>query len=333
MLTPQEAIQNIKNNKISQVYHLHGEEDYLVSEILKLLRDKIVDPSMADFNYTDVSSKDISINELVNSCNTLPMFSDKRFIVCRDSELIKEKDADVLLVYLDNPSESTVLALVGSGEFKSRKLNAKLQEKYAQVKAKKIYENEIPFYLKTIARKYGKDISQKAIQYFTFFSGESLFEIDSEIQKVATYIGDKKEIDEKDFEAVLFTTRKDSIFKLMDSFSAKDVKNSIIVLTRLIDSGEPEILIFNMLAKQIKTMLQAKVLAGEKKERGAISKELGIPYFKEATFFNSLKNFTIEELKRIHQSLVSTDYNIKYSKLDKKITLEKFILDVCGPRY
>ena len=55
-----------KQEKIYPVYLLYGKENYLKEDILKKLRNRLIDPAYRELNYKVFYGEKFSINEVIN---------------------------------------------------------------------------------------------------------------------------------------------------------------------------------------------------------------------------------------------------------------------------
>ncbi|HEX5634869.1 MAG TPA: DNA polymerase III subunit delta [Gemmatimonadales bacterium] len=109
----------LKQGDPAPVYHLVGEEDVLKEEATRLVLDRVLDPSLRDFNYDQRSAPALDPEALVSLLDTLPMMADRRVVVLRDVDgwQKRSRGRTALLKYLEKPSPDTVLLMVqGAGE-------------------------------------------------------------------------------------------------------------------------------------------------------------------------------------------------------------------------
>src|SRR3712207_4064885 len=92
-------------------YYFHGPEDLLKDEALRALLDRVLDPSLRDFNLDQRSAGQLDMDALFALCTTLPMMAERRVVVLREVEALKRKPKvrGGLLEYLARPSPDTVL--------------------------------------------------------------------------------------------------------------------------------------------------------------------------------------------------------------------------------
>lgn len=72
-----EFIKDIKDNKLSPLYVFWGHENYLIEQSLKMLKDKIVGPDFEAFNYIVLDASETTVDHVIESAETLPLFAEK----------------------------------------------------------------------------------------------------------------------------------------------------------------------------------------------------------------------------------------------------------------
>ena len=110
---------SLNKGEVAPVYYLHGHEDVLKDEAVRMILDRTLDPGLRDFNFDQRSAAQLDPEEIHSLCNTLPMLAERRVVVLRDVEGWKRKTKGraEFLRYLERPSLETVVVLVqGSGE-------------------------------------------------------------------------------------------------------------------------------------------------------------------------------------------------------------------------
>ena len=106
----QQIKEHIKSHQFSRCYLLYGNEDYL-KKLYKNLLKKAILADGNDMNYSYFEGHGISIPQLTLAAQTLPFFSDFRFILVENSGLfqsqnelsdqIKEFPATTILVFVE----------------------------------------------------------------------------------------------------------------------------------------------------------------------------------------------------------------------------------------
>jgi DNA polymerase-3 subunit delta len=100
--------------QIASAYYLHGTETLLKDDALAAILDRVLDPSVRDFNLDVVTAQQIDPEQLAGVASTVPMMAEHRVVVVRDIEAWKRKSKAKLAAaaYLERPSPETVVVLV-----------------------------------------------------------------------------------------------------------------------------------------------------------------------------------------------------------------------------
>src|ERR671916_618295 len=110
---------SLNKGELAPVYYLHGAEDVLKDEALRLILDLALDPGLRDCNFDQRSAAQLDPEEIHSLCNTLPMMAERRVVVLREVEGWKRKTKGraEFLRYLERPCSDTIVVLVqGSAE-------------------------------------------------------------------------------------------------------------------------------------------------------------------------------------------------------------------------
>ena len=110
---------SLNKGDVASVYYFHGPEDVLKDEAVRTILDRVLDPSLRDFNFDQRSAAQLDAEDVYALCNTLPMLAERRVVLLREVEGWKRKTKGraEFLRYLERPTADTVVILVqGSAE-------------------------------------------------------------------------------------------------------------------------------------------------------------------------------------------------------------------------
>lgn len=167
------------------VYYLHGGEDVLKDESVRMLLDRVVDPGMRDFNFDVRSASGLDPEQFHVLCNTLPMMADRRMVVLRDLEVWskKSKARQSLVAYLERPAPETVLVVVqGSGEDSEDKEIAK---RAVSVRCDPLPADRARKWAARHAAQLGVTFGDGAAEHLVASVGTDLGSLGAEIEKLA----------------------------------------------------------------------------------------------------------------------------------------------------
>jgi DNA polymerase-3 subunit delta len=201
----------------------------------------------------------------------------------------------------------------------------------------------------------GKRLSSGAWAALGQKTGFSLRESLGAIEKLITYSGEKAVIEAADVEAVIGRTKEEHVFDLTGAISGRNRSAALRTLKDLLDQGSPPLMIFSMITREIRFLLQAKLLiaSGRMKgfsatmdygrfqksihpslKQGAGEGEDQVDLVSQHPFvvYQFLKNagrFTRSELAGYMEMLVRIDLALKSTGQDERLLLERFLLAVC----
>ena len=119
---------------------------------------------------------------------------------------------------------------------------------------------------------------------------------------------------------------KDNVFDLTDGIMKRDYKKIYECYKDLIILGEEPIKIIALLANQFLLTYQVKLLNSNGKSSKEIADVLKVHPYRVKLALET--DYLIYELESILKKLHELDYDIKSGKLDKKVGLENFLLNI-----
>ena len=91
--TPNKGYQKLKSDlsagNIGQVYIFYGEESYLREYYLGEIKKKLVPAGFEEFNYHRLSGKTLTMQELNEAVEAMPMMAERTLVVVTDCDLFK----------------------------------------------------------------------------------------------------------------------------------------------------------------------------------------------------------------------------------------------------
>ena len=196
--TPNKGYQKLKSDlstgNIGQVYIFYGEESYLREYYLGEIKKKLVPAGFEEFNYHRLSGKTLTMQELNEAVEAMPMMAERTLIVVTDCDLFKlpEEQRTALIALLnDFPPYCCLVFVYDLVEYKPSKTYKKLYEaldKNAQ--SVKFEAQERSDLINWIARRFralGKGIDAQTAEHLIFTCGALMTGLVPEIEKIGAY--------------------------------------------------------------------------------------------------------------------------------------------------
>ena len=317
------------SQELESLYLLFGEETYLVEESLRTLVGKAIGDSLKDFNYDVFFAAGVVPDQILDVVATLPMMAPRRVVVLKEIQDLKAKDLEVLLPLVTSPVSSTVLVLVGSKIDQRLKFFKEAQKKGISVKFDRPFPNQLPYWIKHIATQNGKDISGEAIELINQWVGPGLLEINSEMQKLSQFLGDRRRIEVADVENVVTQSRWSSVFALAHAVGARDRSAALFCLAQLLDQGESAVGILAMVARHFRILTLVKDGVQQGLTSAQLASRAGVSSYFLKDYIGQSREWTDSRLRQTYDSLLVTDRALKSSRVSDHIWLENFVLSVC----
>lgn len=308
----------------------YGEEDYLIDEEIKHLKGG----ASSEFNFERIDGSGSDMNRIITALSSMPMLGGDRTVVIDDLEY-EEGDESKLLGAINNLDPNVKVVFVFYKGIDKRRKFYKLMEKIADVSEfKRLSEWEQDKALAWIVNRvkhYGKKISGRAANLLIEIVGLSLRMLDKEIEKIATYIGNREIIEEKDVTSLASSGEMDS-FALSNALREKDLPEAMMSLNRLLKDNEDPHMIVGMLAKLFRMMLQVKCLENKGLGQYEIAKELKAKPFFVKKCMEKTSFFSLNELMHDLKALHFANLRLK-SGVSQRLTLEMLLPELCNGQY
>lgn len=337
---------DLKTNKIRNLYLFYGPEEYLKGHYLKSIEDNLLNKDTGIMNRTVLEGK-IEINSLMDSCETMPIFSDKRVVVVKNSGLFKaakkptsentaaksqatakaKPSNDVLLSYLQNVSPSTCLVFYEAEIDKRIKLVDAIKKNGLIVEFPFQKPDELARWVAKAFRSYKKEIDMMTAAQLVENSEQGMNEMLNEINKVVSYLGERTRVESRDIQEVCTKSIKSRIFDLTDAIAEKHAIKALGLLNDMIVLREPIQKILVMITRQFRHVLEMKLLREEGLSPNEAASKIGMSPYAASKVSKQSTGFTIEKLKDAIKQSLEFDIAIKTGKIDERIAIELLITE------
>ncbi len=315
--------------KIEPFYFFTGEQ-YFVSVAIEKLKEKI----FPDRNLSGIVSfyaDECEIDEIIKNIKNVSLFSNKKMLILKRAESLTKEKIEAILPIVDEPPPLTFIIIVAEGEMKNKSLIERISEKYGTVvkfpEFKKV--NELREFIMEEIKDAGINIDYDAVNMLMEFSGNSLFNIKNEIEKLKISFKNKKNISLNDVEESLFADMKEDFYGIFNGICARDAVLAMRSFRSVIKKEDE----FFPLLGSISTYLLGLYSIRWFIERGLNEDEI----FSQSgehnrwTFnakFRGAQNYTVKELYSALKKLAKIDVMLKSSSVNKFALFDDFFLSL-----
>jgi len=176
----------IQKGDLKPIYFLMGEEAYYIDKISDYIENNVLDEAEKGFNQMVLYGRDVSIDDIVSNAKRYPMMAERQVVIVKEAQDLS-RTIEKLSKYAENPQPTTVLVV----NYKYKKID-KRKALYKTInknggvvfESKKLYENQVPDWIRRVLKGQGYDISPKAAQMLVEFLGTDLSKVNNELEKL-----------------------------------------------------------------------------------------------------------------------------------------------------
>ena len=311
-MTFEEIIRSLKKKQYSPIYFLMGEESFFIDQITDYIIDNALPEAERDFNQTILYGKDTDIATIITTARRFPMMAERQLVVVREAQNIK--NIDQLSSYVQNPLQSTILVI--NYKYKSLDKRKSFTKEVAKngilFESKKVYENQIPDWIKNYAGNMNYKIETKASFLLAEFLGNDLGKITNAIEKLTINVNSSKTITPNDIERNIGISKDYNNFELQNALGRKDVfkANQIINYFSTNEKNNPMVVTIAILHSYFSKVLKYYFIKNKTNEKLVASTLHINPYFVK-DYKLAAKNYNPKKLVAIIELLREYDLRSK----------------------
>lgn len=178
-------LRSLQKGVLAPAYYLHGPEEVLKDEAVRLILDQALDPGLRDFNFDQRSAGQLDPEAVTVLCTTLPMMTERRVVLLRDLEGLKRrpKTRAAVLHYLEHAAAETVLIMVQSSSEEA--VDKELVGRAYSVSCDPLPQERALKWLARRAGELGVRLEDAAARHLLQATGNDLGMVAAELQKLA----------------------------------------------------------------------------------------------------------------------------------------------------
>ena len=315
------AINDLKNNIPQPVYFLMGEDyflqEFFANELLKIIqKDKLIQKTI--LIPDDIGSKDI-----LDRLTSLDIFDSTKLFILRNPNGIKGKLRDELVEYCKNPSEQNILILIQDDYGAKNKMLKELVKISGPISVSIPFENEMVNWVKYFFIKNGlENIPKEIIETIISISGDSLFHIKNEINKICVNINSIEELDRDFIEQFSGWKRKYREYEFFDYLGQRNLINALKIGRTLVAQNITMGTLLYPLTEFFQELLFIKIFKGTKSN---IKRFTNLANSINRKLPNYASKYSSTEIVAALKRLSNIDSKIKESKLNDESAITEFL--------
>ena len=253
---------------------LLGAEPYLRDACRAQLIDAYVPEASRTWAVSRYSADKGETQAALEQAQTMPMLSPKQVVFLEDVEMIeklaegkRETAVAQLEAYFEDAAPFTVLVLEAIGLDQRMKLAKVLAEKTLVVEVG-LGENPeqrlatATEMARSMAKEEGVSFEKGAAEDLAEFVSADLQRLKTEITKLATYLGERKQIQRSDVSTMVISEKTTTVWELANMLANRQSRMALEFLDRLLREGEAPLQILGAITWMYRKIIEASEVRG-----------------------------------------------------------------------
>jgi DNA polymerase-3 subunit delta len=299
---------DVKNKNFKPIYFLMGDEPYYIDKLCDFIPSKVLEEHEEAFNKVIFYGKDSKLEQIVNQAKQFPMGADYQVVVVKEAQHLS-RVIDNLSDYAENPQLTTVLIIA----YKNKKLDKRkalykaLKKTAVILETKKMYDNQVPNWIRTNAQKKGFQCSPIASHLLGEYLGTDLSKIDKELEKLALVLDKGAEITPEIIEKHIGISKDYNVFELKKALAERNIEKILRIVQYFYQNPKehPYVVTIGILHTFFSQLMQFHSLSDHSTKNVASS--LGInPYFVNE-YITASHHYPLKKVSAILKTLREMD--------------------------
>ncbi len=330
----------IKAGVPANLYIFYGEERYLLQTMARQLKELLIPGGFEEFNYHRLTGKGLTVQELAETAEAMPMMAEHTLITVTDMDIFKldESQRTALIDLLgDFPPYCTLVFLYEQVPYKRdgkmKKLCAALNEYVQEVEFVQQERSDLLKWLKRRFAATGHDIDQTAADHLLFTCGSLMRGLIPEVEKIAAYARHER-ITVADIDAVAEPVLDARIFDMTNAVTARNYDRAAAILADLLRMQTEPIAILAALGKELRRLYTARLALDGGKDRVWLKELWSMSSdYPAKLLLQAAKNVDHDWCRQAVKRSQTLDRRMKSERnMDSEGELKLFLMELAGAR-
>jgi|GEM_PF-1336500 len=305
-----------------------------------------------DTDVVELEATGLSIRDLRDYCNTMPLFGGKRVVIVKGISSLSSSDASSstdqeyserktrtsssqlvkdLEDYLPEVPETTLLVFFDRNPIGTSGLGRVLR-KYSFFEEYLLPEQaELPLYIRKAFESDSYKIDSESAEILAQAVSNDVSRLQSEMDKLKMYCKDKLRIDTEDIYLLVDMPPDVAVWDITDAIYAKNAGKAVQSFRALLEKGVAPQQIIGAISSQIRNL----VIADSCRDKGSLylQQATGMKPFVARKLSAALSTFKPGQPKKLLEMLLQVDLSYKTGKAELDSALELFIQQACARRF
>ena len=314
---------DIKKGEFKSVYLLYGEEEYLKKQYRDRLKNAIAGDDTMNYSYYD--SDNASVKDIIDVCETLPFFAQKRLVIMENTGFLKSSN-DELADYIKHIPDYLVVVMVEKDVDKRNKVYKAVDSVGYICEMKPQTTATLEKWIAGLLAKDNLKISREACDLILDKTGAGMDYRRQETEKLVSYCQGRDVVTVEDVEKVCATQTTSHIFDMISAIANKKQQQALDLYYDLLELKEPPMRILYLIVRQFNGILQVKDLMSRGISGKEIASKIGAAPFVVGKYQAQAKYFEMNTLLDALNECAKTEEAVKQGRLNDRLGVELIII-------
>ncbi len=337
---------------------LWGEADALKRRAVEQIVHGWLDESEREFGLVRVHADEVGVEEILAELQSGSLMAPRRVVVVDSINALLNLHQRKLAPHLARLQPGLAVVLVCARQNDPRRgvpvaaeLRKAVQAGGQVIEIRPPRERELPGWIAREMQAQGKRIDREAVDALCATVGADADRLLSEIEKLATYVGEREQVTAADVAEVSVRVSEADIFKIVDAIGLKDARAALTMLDGVLleepSSGDC-IAFIGMVTRQLRLIWQARFVRQRRVrpgDTGGAAQEVASRLPEHHNFMDAVKGkkwlaealtrqaarFSDGQLARAFDRAHQADVALKGkgARLEPRTVVELLIVDLC----
>lgn len=289
-----------------------GEEPYYIDKISEYIEKNVLSEEEKGFNQMILYGRDVSIEDIVSQAKRYPMMAEHQVVIVKEAQELS-RTIEKLISYAENPQSSTILVI----NYKYKKIDKRkalyksLKKNAVIFEGKKLYENQVPDWIRRVLSGQNYGITPKAAYMLVEYLGTDLSKINNELEKLKIILPVNTQITPQHIEEHIGISKDYNIFELRSAIGERNTLKAFKIAKYFGENPKehPIVLTIGLLFNFFSQLLHYHGLH-DKNPRSVASALKVNPYFVN-DYIKAGKNFPMKKVSSVIADLREFDLKSK----------------------
>ena len=314
---------DIKKGEFKSVYLLYGEEEYLKKQYRDRLKNAIAGDDTMNYSYYD--SDNASVKDIIDVCETLPFFAQKRLVIMENTGFLKSSN-DELADYIKHIPDYLVVVMVEKDVDKRNKVYKAVDSVGYICEMKPQTTATLEKWIAGLLAKDNLKISREPCDLILDKTGAGMEYIRQETEKLLSFCEGRVVVTVVDVEKVCASDCSRPIFVMISAIANKKQQQALDLYYDLLELKEPPMRILYLIVRQFNGILQVKDLMSRGISGKEIASKIGAAPFVVGKYQAQAKYFEMNTLLDALNECAKTEEAVKQGRLNDRLGVELIII-------